>query len=160
MRVYVCDCLRQTDQSQIPYERVDLLNDGIEVQCLGHSIKVIKVPKILRVPHDFLPLGATYARMDWWAQNGELFDLSQIINIENIRHVQVMWDVDEQLAFNTFLLFLPNIGEPPMPIPHPATIEPIQEPMAEGTARDVPEVGEDDEPQDLDEIDETGTEDL
>jgi len=38
--------------------------------------------------------------MDWWAQNGELFDLSQIINIENIRHVQVMWDVDEQLAFN------------------------------------------------------------
>jgi len=158
MRIYVCDCLKQTDRSRMPYERVDLLNDGVEIQCLEHSIKVTKVPKVLRAAYDFLPLGATSTRTAWWAENGELFDLHEIINIDMIRHIHIMWDVDEHLALNTFLFFLPGLGERPIPISHPADTPPIEDPMDEQPPTDITEFGDDDEPQDLDEIDEAGGE--
>lgn len=158
VRVYVCDRLQYQNTSQLPYEHISLLNDGIEVQCSGHSIKVIKLPKVRKASDDIFPLGGTYARMAWLAQNGELFELDEIVDIEELRNILVMWDVDEHLSLKTFLLLIPNIGEPPILIPHPATIERPQEPTNNETASDIPELGEDEGPQDLDEIDETGTE--
>jgi hypothetical protein len=120
--------------------------------------KSVNLSKVVESACSFLPLGATLTRRAWGAENGELFDLHEIINVEMIRKIHIMWDVDEHLALNTFLFFLPYIGELPIPIPHPADTPPMDEPTAEQGPRDITEFGDDDEPQDLDEIDEAGGE--
>lgn len=158
MRIYACDCLEQANGSRFSYERVTLLNDGIELQYLEHFIKVTKVPKMVEAAHAFLPLGATMTRRMWGAENGELFELHEIIDVEMIRRIHIMWDVDEHLSLNTFLFFLPNIGELPIPLPHPGDTIPTDEPMGEQRPSDIPELADDDEHQDLDEIGETGGE--
>lgn len=40
LRIYVCDCLEERNGVHFSYDRVTLLNDGIELQYLEHSIKV------------------------------------------------------------------------------------------------------------------------
>lgn len=113
---------------------------------------------MVRAAYDFLPLGSTPTRIAWWAENRELFDLDEIIDIEMIRHIHIMWDVDKYLSLNTFLFFLPGLGESPIQIQHPAETMPADEAEGEQRPSDIPESADDDENQDLDEIGEAGGE--
>jgi hypothetical protein len=96
--------------------------------------------------------------VSWWAENRELFNLNEIIDVDMVRHIHIMWDVDKHLALTTFLFFLPGLGERPVQIAHPAETMRADEPAAEQRPSDIPESHDDEEYQDLDEIGDAGGE--
>jgi hypothetical protein len=151
VRYYICQKLDQRRRDiAIPFERQPLLNDGIEVTCLGHSIKMQKMDKNgLRAP-------ATYAMMAWHQRNQiEMFEFEEIIDI---RSVVLLWDFTETFFLKDLHLALPNISEPPIPIPHLAIPQEPQQSNLNDETTDIPELDEPDDHDDTEE--ETGTEEL
>jgi hypothetical protein len=152
VRYYICRQLDKPQATSILFEREPLLNDGIEIRYLGHCIKVQKTDK------NGLRSASTYAMMAWYNQNQlELFEFEEVVDIRN---VVLMWDFTKNLSLKDLQLILPNIGEPPITLSHPATLQEIGESGINNESRDIPELDEEDA-RDEDEAEEdTGMEEV
>jgi hypothetical protein len=150
VRYYICRQLDKPQAVSVLFEREPLLSDGIEIRYLGHCIKMQKSDR------NGLRSAATYAMMAWYNQNQlEMFAFEEVVDIRN---VVLMWDFTNNFSLKDLRLILPNIGEPPITLSHPATLQGPGESDINNEARDIPELDEEDTRDEDETEEETGTE--